>query len=68
MHLIFLGVTSSLFELTNSFYLRAALGKGDGSFKQNIQGLLNALVPFTLSWLLAHPFSVSASTQLTTST
>ena len=67
MHLLFLGVASSLVKLTNKVYLKS-IGKGEDAFKQNIQGLLKALAPFNLSWLLILPFSGSKKTQMTTST
>jgi hypothetical protein len=66
MHLLFLGVAESNFDLCNIFLL--AIGKGVETFKKCIQPLLKLLTKFNLSWLLALPFSGAATSKLTTGT
>ena len=66
MHLLFLGITESLFKLFNSHYAKSSVsGRGEETFKKNIQELLKALAPLNLSWLLILPFSGSDSKRTT---
>lgn len=66
MHLLFLGIAESNFDLANKYLVSA--GTGEQTFKKATQELLVDLTGFNLAWFLVLPFNGSSKTKLTTGT